>query len=53
MLIKKPLLGRPLFLTYLVSVFFLAGYPVGFWLVVIGGIFYWALHRLISRTPAT
>ena len=53
MLIKKPLLGRFLFLTYLVSVFFLAGYPVGFWLVVIGGIFYWALHRLISRAPAT
>jgi hypothetical protein len=36
--IKKPPLGL-LFLTYLVSVFFLAGYPVGFWLVVIGGIF--------------
>ena len=52
MLIKKPPLGRLLFLTYLVSVFFLAGYPVGLWLVVIGGIFYWALHRLISRTPA-
>ena len=50
--LKKPPPGRLLFLTYLVSVFFLAGYPVGLWLVVIGGIFYWALNCLISRTPA-
>ena len=52
MLIKKPRLGRLLFLTYMVSVFFFADYPLGPWLVVIGETFYWALNRFNPWRPA-
>ena len=49
--VLKAIAMRLLFLMYLVAAFFFAGYPVGFWLVVIGGPFYWALNRFVSRTP--
>src|SRR5262245_6424352 len=46
----KAIAMRLLFLMYLVAAFFLAGYPVGFWIIVIGGIVYWLLHCLPRRT---
>jgi hypothetical protein len=57
MQIKKPHLGQLLFLTFMVTGFFLADDQSGPWLLVIPGIVYWALYRVrdrfISSTPAT
>jgi len=57
MQIKKPHLGQLLFLTFMVTAFFLADDQSGPWLLVIPGTVYWALYRVrnrfISRTPAT